>query len=152
MNSEVPEKNGAVGEVAAAVEAPPALMPEIPRYAPYRATEAQALAPVRIPRLNAALFFTTLLTTTMGGAYQQGADLSFLHPIESALGLANGLTFSLPLMAILLAHEMGHYITSRRNRVDASLPYFIPAPLPSISSSAPSARSSRSGRCRARAA
>ena len=35
-------------------------------------------------------------------------------------------------MAILLAHEMGHYVTSRRNRVDVSAPYFIPAPFPSI--------------------
>lgn len=31
-------------------------------------------------------------------------------------------------MAILLAHEMGHYLTAHRCRVDQSLPYFIPAP------------------------
>jgi membrane-associated protease RseP (regulator of RpoE activity) len=42
------------------------------------------------------------------------------------------LTFSVPLMAILLFHELGHYVTSRRNNVRVSLPYFIPAPLPSV--------------------
>jgi membrane-associated protease RseP (regulator of RpoE activity) len=31
-------------------------------------------------------------------------------------------------MAILLAHETGHYIISRKHRVNVSLPYFIPAP------------------------
>ena len=36
--------------------------------------------------------------------------------------------FAATLMAILLAHEMGHYVTARRYQVDQSLPYFIPAP------------------------
>ena len=39
-----------------------------------------------------------------------------------------GLPFSLTLLTILLAHEMGHYLTCRFYRVDASLPYFLPAP------------------------
>lgn len=39
-----------------------------------------------------------------------------------------GLPFAVTLMAILLAHEMGHYLTARRYGVDQSLPYFIPAP------------------------
>lgn len=42
--------------------------------------------------------------------------------------LVAGLPFSLILMAILLAHEFGHYLVCRYYRVDASLPYFIPAP------------------------
>jgi Zn-dependent protease len=33
------------------------------------------------------------------------------------------------LLAILLAHEFGHYFAARRHGVDASLPYFIPFPL-----------------------
>jgi membrane-associated protease RseP (regulator of RpoE activity) len=39
-----------------------------------------------------------------------------------------GLTFSLPLAAILAAHESGHYLASRRYRVNASPPFFLPFP------------------------
>ncbi len=42
--------------------------------------------------------------------------------------LADGLWFSLTLMTILLAHELGHFLACRFYRVDASLPYFLPAP------------------------
>jgi membrane-associated protease RseP (regulator of RpoE activity) len=42
--------------------------------------------------------------------------------------MAAGYTFALPLMAILLAHEFGHYFAARIHRVDTSLPYFIPMP------------------------
>ena len=37
--------------------------------------------------------------------------------------------FTCALLAILLAHEFGHYIAARLHKVDASLPYFIPMPL-----------------------
>lgn len=37
-----------------------------------------------------------------------------------------GPAYSLAVMTILLAHEMGHYIQTRRYGVPASLPYFIP--------------------------
>jgi membrane-associated protease RseP (regulator of RpoE activity) len=40
----------------------------------------------------------------------------------------DGLPFSLTLLTILLAHEFGHYLTARYYQVDASLPYFLPAP------------------------
>jgi hypothetical protein len=39
-----------------------------------------------------------------------------------------GLPFSLTLMLILLAHEMGHYLFCVRYRVAATLPFFIPFP------------------------
>jgi len=42
--------------------------------------------------------------------------------------LLSGLPFSLAIMTILLAHEMGHYLTCRYYGISASLPYFIPAP------------------------
>jgi membrane-associated protease RseP (regulator of RpoE activity) len=43
--------------------------------------------------------------------------------------LSTGLTFSIPLLAFLLSHELGHYITARWYQLDASPPYFIPVPL-----------------------
>jgi membrane-associated protease RseP (regulator of RpoE activity) len=42
--------------------------------------------------------------------------------------LLQGLPFSLTLATILLAHEFGHYLACIYYRVDASLPYFLPAP------------------------
>ncbi len=42
--------------------------------------------------------------------------------------LLHGLSFSIPLLLILVSHEMGHYIACRLYRVDATLPYFIPTP------------------------
>lgn len=39
-----------------------------------------------------------------------------------------GYLYSIAIMAILLAHEMGHYVTSRRYGLRTSLPYFIPFP------------------------
>jgi len=44
----------------------------------------------------------------------------------------DGLAFSLTLMTILLAHELGHYFACRYYGIDASLPYFLPIPFPPI--------------------
>ena len=44
--------------------------------------------------------------------------------------LIGGFTFSLPLLTILGAHEFGHYWFCRWRNVDATLPYFLPLPLP----------------------
>jgi len=46
------------------------------------------------------------------------------HPANLLLGLP----FSLTLMFILLAHEMGHYLYARHYRVYATLPFFVPFP------------------------
>jgi membrane-associated protease RseP (regulator of RpoE activity) len=45
-------------------------------------------------------------------------------------GFVGGWTYSLCLISILFFHEMGHYFTARYYRVRASLPYFLPFPLP----------------------
>lgn len=42
--------------------------------------------------------------------------------------LAEGFAFSLSLLAILFSHEMGHYLACRYYKVNATLPFFIPAP------------------------
>lgn len=73
--------------------------------------------------INILLFGATLLTTLSAGAFQQG-----YNPITSPSELIQGVPFSFTLLAILLTHEMGHYLTARYHRVDATLPYFIPAP------------------------
>lgn len=42
--------------------------------------------------------------------------------------LFQGPAFAAALLAILVAHESGHYLLCRRYGIDASLPYFIPGP------------------------
>jgi membrane-associated protease RseP (regulator of RpoE activity) len=111
------------------------VLTDIPRFEhqlePAYAYEHQVRPPIRLRPLNVGLFLLTLLTTTMAGAYSAGAPVSLGIP-ASFPNLLAGLPFSVPLMLILFAHEMGHYLTSRRYGVDSSLPYFIPAPFPSV--------------------
>jgi membrane-associated protease RseP (regulator of RpoE activity) len=105
------------------------VLTDIPRYTiPEEPAVQGAVKPRPFPLVNVLLFLLTLLTTTVAGAYMAGAEISLLHPIDSFALLPAGLSFSLPLMAILLSHELGHYVTSRYHGVDTSLPYFIPAP------------------------
>ncbi len=65
--------------------------------------------------------------------------LALVDPRSGLLGLTPrlalaGLAYSVPLLAILLAHELGHWLACRRYGVDASPPYFLPflplVPLP----------------------
>lgn len=73
--------------------------------------------------VNIVLFVCTIMTTILAGALQQG-----VNPLEDPSQLLKGLPFSAALLCILGAHEMGHFLTSKYYRIDASLPYFIPAP------------------------
>lgn len=85
------------------------------------------------------LFLLTLLSTTAVGArlafnFQQNRA-TYLEDLWVAItsvadpaALAGGLPFSLTLLTILMAHEMGHYLTCRYYGIQASLPYFLPAP------------------------
>jgi Zn-dependent protease len=43
--------------------------------------------------------------------------------------LLDGLPFAAALLAILVAHELGHYFTARRLGSPTSLPYFLPMPI-----------------------
>ncbi|HWP37127.1 MAG TPA: site-2 protease family protein [Gemmatimonadales bacterium] len=100
----------------------------------------RVLAPPRRERwwLHAFLFVSTFLTVWMGGGLLAGAPyvLPPLHSVADAWGalagwvqaMRPGLEFAMGLMAILLAHEAGHYIAARRYGIDVSPPYFLPAP------------------------
>jgi membrane-associated protease RseP (regulator of RpoE activity) len=85
--------------------------------------EASPLPPVRLPLSNALLLLVTGITTTFAGALWEGHD-----PGADPSSLLRGLPFAVTLIAILLVHESGHYLMCRRHRVNASLPYFLPAP------------------------
>jgi membrane-associated protease RseP (regulator of RpoE activity) len=74
-------------------------------------------------RLPLLLFLLTILTTLLAGAMLKNID-----PFSSPLAILAGVPFSLTLLSILLIHEMGHYLTARHYRIQATLPYFIPAP------------------------
>jgi membrane-associated protease RseP (regulator of RpoE activity) len=82
-------------------------------------------------------FFTTLVVGAhlewnfLRGLPPFAMDDGFFFPVAWALQgrhLLLGIPFSLTLMLILLAHEMGHYLYCVKYRVSATLPYFIPFP------------------------
>jgi membrane-associated protease RseP (regulator of RpoE activity) len=77
-----------------------------------------------------ALFLITLVTTTRVGEYRYLAflsDFGRVPPNVSEPGLLlHGLWYSATILAILGAHEMGHYLACRWYRLDATLPYFLP--------------------------
>ena len=72
-----------------------------------------------------ALFVLTLVTTTIAGAPDPG-------PGGLWRALAEGLYYSLPILIILGCHEFGHYFYCRKHDVDATLPFFLPAPSPPL--------------------
>ena len=106
-------------------------------------------------RLHGALFLLTILTTTLAGMMLVVSELpsydpplsglldyllyvprGYFHTISDLIRLglaqphiiAQGVTFSAALLAILFSHEMGHYLACRYYKVNATLPFFIPAP------------------------
>lgn len=108
-------------------------------------------------RLSLGLFVLTFVSTTLVGAnfwpldilpafvndeYRQEMVTFFNEnwPTDEPTSIydrfwqscAAGCQYSIPLMFILLCHEMGHYLQARRYDVPASFPYFIPLPLPPL--------------------
>lgn len=77
----------------------------------------------RSPWLNLVLFVATIATTTWAGALHQGVSL-----LEQPSQFALGLPYSLALILILGAHELGHYFTARAHGMHVTLPFFIPIP------------------------
>ncbi|MBV9958863.1 MAG: site-2 protease family protein [Acidobacteria bacterium] len=104
---------------------------------------------------HAGLFALTALTTTLAGmmlvveppevrgrALASALDYllylpelylkltaAYLHlAFTQPMLLAQGVAFAGSLLAILTAHESGHYVACRLYGVDATLPFFIPSP------------------------
>jgi hypothetical protein len=110
-----------------------------------RVSKAVARATRRTPHrywLHILLLLGTLLTTTIVGARMQQDFRANLPPSgveeiwdafwtwwKTPALLLDGLPFSLTLLFILLAHEFGHYLACVYYKLDASLPYFLPAPV-----------------------
>jgi Zn-dependent protease len=90
--------------------------------------------------LHLLLLALTLLTATLAGATLADGDPLRIRNASFAgtaipvpthltpLSVAPGLWFSLPLLLILGAHELGHYAMARRHGMDVSPPFFVPAP------------------------
>jgi membrane-associated protease RseP (regulator of RpoE activity) len=90
--------------------------------------------------LHALLLLLTLLTTTIVGSemahsFAAGRPFDFETDLmgytklwHDPWFLVDGLPFSVTLLTILMAHEMGHYLAARYYNVDATLPFFLPAP------------------------
>ncbi|MGO8748237.1 MAG: site-2 protease family protein [Thermoguttaceae bacterium] len=72
-------------------------------------------------RLPLALFVFTCLSTFVAGG-----------STPDSFSVVNGAVYSLCLMTILVCHEAGHYVQTRRYGVTASLPFFIPFPFSPI--------------------
>ncbi|MEP6591859.1 MAG: site-2 protease family protein [Gemmatimonadota bacterium] len=107
----------------------------------------RGLAPARPERWlwHGALLLVTVLCTLGAGAVLMGRwEPAMHHGFSGALlsvrefvvfvagggwrALLPGWEFAAPLLAILLVHELGHYLTARRYAIDVSPPYFIPVP------------------------
>lgn len=73
--------------------------------------------------LHWTLFLLTFLTTTWAGAFHAGVNL-----LEQPERIAVGLPYSIGLLLILGAHELGHYFTARRHGLSVTPPFFIPVP------------------------
>ena len=111
--------------------------PRQPELPPGSSSPDPALVPA-IPQRDplwryVVLFIGTVITTTDAGAghylsFHQGFQGSF-NPFTWWEQLIGGLWYSVPILAILGCHELGHYYACRYYGVAASRPYFLPMPL-----------------------
>jgi membrane-associated protease RseP (regulator of RpoE activity) len=83
--------------------------------------------------VNVLLFVLTLFSVMLTGAI-----FSYDGPASGDQGqmilnliknIDNGIPFAASLLAILLAHEFGHYLAGRYHHTAVTLPYFLPFPL-----------------------
>jgi membrane-associated protease RseP (regulator of RpoE activity) len=89
-----------------------------PQPAPRRIISKKAMTYL----IHLGLFFASFITTTLAGVMWVNKN-----PLELT-NFHYGLPYSICLLAMLSAHEFGHYFAARFHGVDTSLPYFIPFP------------------------
>ncbi len=81
-------------------------------------------------KTNFILFLLTLISVWVtGGLYALGANFDGFNLDSMKAILTEGWPFAISIIAILGAHEMGHYYAGRKHKVNVSLPYFIPLPI-----------------------
>ncbi len=78
--------------------------------------------------ISIMLFLITFFTTTFIGGVDYISFYKLNYGIFNIKFWLGGLWYSLPLMAILLSHEMGHFLTATYYGIECTPPYFIPAP------------------------
>jgi len=84
------------------------------------------------PWINLLLFIITGVSVVFAGTFFEyrgplTTDFNQLWPFLLP-AILRGLAFAGSLLAILLAHEFGHYLAARYHRSAVTLPYFIPFP------------------------
>ena len=84
------------------------------------------------PVVNLVLFILTLISVIISGViftYKGPVDTGFIPlALDMIRHLPDGIPFAISLLAILSAHEFGHYFAGRYHKTLVTLPYFIPFP------------------------
>jgi len=75
--------------------------------------------------INLLLFIVTIFSTLYIGALYNETNPDYTF---SPAWLMTGWPYSLSILAILGAHELGHYFAARYHKVPVTLPFFIPLP------------------------
>jgi membrane-associated protease RseP (regulator of RpoE activity) len=83
--------------------------------------------------VSGALLFLTFISTSFAGLFYSLGDIGFLRALLLCISrpglIVYGFPFSIPLISILLAHELGHFFACRYYGMRCTPPYFIPAPI-----------------------
>lgn len=74
--------------------------------------------------LHILLFLITFISCMIAGAQWAFKDYT------NVMNWHYGLTYAILIMTFLTAHEFGHYFAAKLHKVDATLPYYIPFPIP----------------------
>jgi len=82
--------------------------------------------------LPAALFLATCVCTFWAGV-TNWLPIAYMGSFEQAgtilyTGWNQGLTYMVAVLAILVSHEMGHFLVAQRYGIPVSFPYFLPVP------------------------